>query len=352
MEIDREHSRGGGGVLHHTHTPPHTHHLGWTGIVDTVSLPPPPGALPLNQHNSLAGDPNGCPPLGNFETQSATGQRSMVTMAVVMAGQLAGSRLLLEQVTTMMVCHLTLQPAAGTADLGAVTATAHPLVPMATTTTTTTPTTAGQPRQQQQLPAVRVGVKPLLQLLQQAQVDQLLSDQVSPAPGSGGHLILLRSGHCPMHPGSLPQLLLSMAMLTTLSALFQCVMKLLPMVMIMLTRVEHPESGDHYSLPRQPSQHSDDGRPPPLIILINPNQNYHQQPQPDQKTFPSHSGPTQHELLTQVVNTSLSQSDLYILEAKAIFFPIQNVQIFFVEKLYCAESGRGEVMSSLGCKSC
>lgn len=71
------------------------------------------------------------------------------------------------------------------------------------------------------------------------------------------------------------------------------------MVMIMLTRVEHPESGDHYSLPRQPSQHSDDGRPPPLIILINPNQNYHQQPQPDQKTFPSHSGPTQHELLTQ-----------------------------------------------------
>ena len=293
-------------MLHHTHTPPHTHHLGWTGIVDTVSLPPPPGALPLNQHNSLAGDPNGCPPLGNFETQSATGQRSMVTMAVVMAGQLAGSRLLLEQVTTMMVCHLTLQPAAGTADLGAVTATAHPLVPMATTITTT-PTTAGQPRQQQQLPAVRVGVKPLLQLLQQAQVDQLLSDQVSPAPGSGGHLILLRSGHCPMHPGSLLQLLLSMAMLTTLSALFQCVMKLLPMVMIMLTRVEHPESGDHYSLPRQPSQHSDDGRPPPLIILINPNQNYHQQPQPDQKTFPSHSGPTQHELLTQVVNISPSQ---------------------------------------------
>ena len=48
----------------------------------------------------------------------------------------------------------------------------------------------------------------------------------------------------------------------------------------------------------------------------------------------------------------LSQSDLYILEAKAIFFPIQNVQIFFVEKLYCAQSGRGEVMSSLGCKSC
>ena len=72
MEIDREHSRGGG-VLHHGHTPAHPP-LGWTGLVET--LPPPPGALPLPPpppHNSLAGDPNGHPPPGNSGTPVCIG---------------------------------------------------------------------------------------------------------------------------------------------------------------------------------------------------------------------------------------------------------------------------------------
>ena len=47
MEIDREHSRGGGVLPHHSHA-----HLGWAGLD-----PPPVGALPLpSPHTTLAGE--------------------------------------------------------------------------------------------------------------------------------------------------------------------------------------------------------------------------------------------------------------------------------------------------------
>ena len=47
MEIDREHSRGGGVLPHHGHA-----HLGWAGLD-----PPPVGALPLpSPHTTLAGE--------------------------------------------------------------------------------------------------------------------------------------------------------------------------------------------------------------------------------------------------------------------------------------------------------
>ena len=328
MEIDREHRAG---VLHHTHTPPHTHPtLGWTGIVDTVALPPPPGALPLTpsqQHNSLAGDPNGVPPPGNYEILSAVAPATGSSMAMEMVQeqleqlgkpQLAGSELPQLELVTMMVCQLpaTLHLAAGTADLGAVTATAHPLVPMATTTTAMAPATAGQPRPPPHLP-VTAGARHQQLLQLQELLALLLSDQASPAPGSGGPLTLLRSGRCPMLPGSLLLLLQSMATLTTaLCWVWLIVTRHLPlMATIMLTKVaQHQESGDtRHSIPRPTScnpQDQDSGLNPPSSSLslslnpINPNQNYHQ-PQPDQKTFPlSSSGPTQHELQTQVTQQS------------------------------------------------
>ena len=99
MEIDREHSRGGGVLPHHGHA-----HLGWAGLD-----PPPVGALPLpSPHTTLAGeshyigreghcwhlslgDPNGCPPPGNSGTQLAsTGPSSTVVTMESGRGQVRG----------------------------------------------------------------------------------------------------------------------------------------------------------------------------------------------------------------------------------------------------------------------
>ena len=282
MEIDREHSRGGGVLHHSTHTPPHPT-LGWTGLVET--LPPPPGALPLSplptQHNTLAGDPNGYPPPGNSGTPATTGPSS--TMVTVNTGQ-AGQSQLLHQEDSMVTpvarsIHLHQH---GTADLGAVTAVAHPLVPMVTTTTTTLATAELAHPPQQHLVT---GVRPT-----QLQ-DTCPSWHVGPrVTGSGGHLTLLRSGPCPMHLGShLQYQLLSMVMVTI--SVF--VMKLQLMVMILVMKgAQQVVSGDPYSLPRQSSTQTDNTQ----IETNQMNRKPHENSPQIHKCF----GPIEHELLTQV----------------------------------------------------
>ena len=134
MEIDREHSRGGG-VLHHSHNPAHP--LGWTGLVET--LPPPPGALPLPPppppHNS-AGDPNGHPPPGNSGTPVSTGQ---VSPGQLTAGSLLADSPLVDWFRPVPVEVTTIIYQLGTAVPGAELQPARPLVPTPTTTTTRPP---------------------------------------------------------------------------------------------------------------------------------------------------------------------------------------------------------------------
>ena len=141
MEIDREHSRGGG-VLHHSHAPAHP--LGWTGLVES-SLPPPPGALPLAPpppHHNSAGDPNGHPPPGN------SGSPAVGTGQVSLAGPLTAGSLLADsladwllQVPVVAIRSTTIIYQLGTAVPGAEFQPARPLVPTPTPTTTRTPPT-------------------------------------------------------------------------------------------------------------------------------------------------------------------------------------------------------------------
>lgn len=286
MEVDREHSRGGG-VLHHTHTPPHSHPtLGWTGLVET--LPPPPGALPLSplptQHNSLAGDPNGYPPPGNFGTPATTGPSS--TMVTVSTGQAGQSQLLHQEdsMVTLLARSIHLQEH-GTADPGAVTATAaHPLVPMVTTMATLAAEQEHPPPPQHPV----IGVKHQL-----AHQDPSHHVQEQPVLGNGGLLIHLRNGLCPMHLGNPHQFpLQSMAMVTILVF----VMKLQQMVMMLAMKgALQVVFGDPYSLPRQSSTQTDKTQD---FYMIKANQNY---PLEDQRTVSQFLsfGPTTHELQTQ-----------------------------------------------------
>ena len=128
MEIDREHR-----VLGHSHapTPPHSHaHLaGWSGLVEAGPAPALP--LPAPHHTQLAGDPNGRPPPGNSGTPATTGPSS--TMASPpRAGRGPGSPHLLDP---SLASQGTRAQRHGTADLGAVTAAARPPVPTVRTTT-------------------------------------------------------------------------------------------------------------------------------------------------------------------------------------------------------------------------
>ena len=145
MEIDREHSRGGG-VLHHA--PGHTHPAlaaGWTGLVGGDTLPPPPGALPLNTlphptPNSLAGDPNGLPPPVNYTAGTQATATGLPLLQLVITPMVtrsaAGScqeqagqsqlelQLQLEDSMVMTSCLMGLSHQLhGTAEPGAVTAT-------------------------------------------------------------------------------------------------------------------------------------------------------------------------------------------------------------------------------------
>ena len=167
MEIDREHSRGGG-VLHHAHTAAHPP-LGWTGLVET--LPPPPGALPLPPppHNSLAGDPNGHPPPGNSGTPVSTGH-SQVSQEN--PGQARAGSLLADLLVQLNMVSIILQ--LGTAVPGAEVAPAQPLVPPAG-------------------PARRPPPPPP-------------STSQGPAPGSGGLQTHQRSGLSPTLLGNLQEL--------------------------------------------------------------------------------------------------------------------------------------------------
>ena len=179
MEIDREHSRGGG-ALHHPHTAAHTP-LAWTGLVET--LPPPPGALPLPPpppHNSLAGDPNGHPPPGNSGTPVSTGH-TLASQESQEPGQVtAGLSLLADSLLDINMVSIILQ--LGTAVPGAELLPAQPLVP-------TTPTAAGRGHPPPPPPPPPVGGSGPLQ---------------GPVPGSGGPRTLLRSGRSPTRPGSPP----------------------------------------------------------------------------------------------------------------------------------------------------
>lgn len=165
MEIDREHSRGGG-VLHHAHTSAHPP-LGWTGLVET--LPPPPGALPLPPppHNSLAGDPNGHPPPGNSGTPVSTGH-SQVSQET--PGQAKAGSLLADLLVQLNMVSIILQ--LGTAVPGAEVAPAQPLVPPVGPAPPPPPASTSQ----------------------------------GPAPGSGGLQTHQRSGLSPTLPGNLPEL--------------------------------------------------------------------------------------------------------------------------------------------------
>ena len=177
MEIDREHSRGGG-ALHHPHTAAHTP-LAWTGLVET--LPPPPGALPLPPpppHNSLAGDPNGHPPPGNSGTPVSTGH-TLASQESQEPGQVtAGLSLLADSLLDINMVSIILQ--LGTAVPGAELPPAQPLVP-------TTPTAAGRGHPPPPPPPPPVGGSGPLQ---------------EPVPGSGGPRTLPRSGLSPMPPGT------------------------------------------------------------------------------------------------------------------------------------------------------
>jgi len=311
MEIDREHSRGGG-VLHHTSS--HTHPAlaaGWTGLVGDA-LPPPPGALPLNtlSHaptNSLAGDPNGLPPPVNYTagTQAATPTglplllvtMPMVTRSAGSCQEQAGQsqlelQLPLEDSMVMTSCPMAqCHQLHGTAEPGAVTATVLPLVPTETTAaiTTTMAATAAtaEPRHQQPLHPV-TGQRP-----------HRLSLEVPPALGSGGLQILLRSGLSPMHLGNLHQHLESMVMASSLTMVLAMaiVEAMTPLMAIMLAMIEEPPVvfGDHYLLPLLFSTQNDK---PIVTNPINMNQKT-QKPDPKSPLVPHNSGPIQHELLTQ-----------------------------------------------------
>lgn len=176
----------------------------------------------------------------------------------------------------------------GTADPGAVTATAaHPLVPMATATTMATMATLaaeqGHPPPQH----------PVIGVTHQLEHQDPSHVQEQPAPGSGGLLILLRNGLCPMHLGNHHHFpLQSMAMVTILVF----VMKLQQMVMTLVMKgARQVVFGDPYSLPRQSSTQTDKTQD---FYMIKANQNY---PLEDQRTVSQFLsfGPTTHELLTQ-----------------------------------------------------
>ena len=386
MEIDREHSRGGG-VLHHTSS--HTHPAlaaGWTGLVGDA-LPPPPGALPLNtlSHaptNSLAGDPNGLPPPVNYTagTQAATPTglplllvtMPMVTRSAGSCQEQAGQsqlelQLPLEDSMVMTSCPMAqCHQLHGTAEPGAVTATGNfktlklfsslscnidyylyrpnaatgnikyhinvfsvlPLVPTETTAaiTTTMAATAAtaEPRHQQPLHPV-TGQRP-----------HRLSLEVPPALGSGGLQILLRSGLSPMHLGNLHQHLESMVMASSLTMVLAMaiVEAMTPLMAIMLAMIEEPPVvfGDHYLLPLLFSTQNDK---PIVTNPINMNQKT-QKPDPKSPLVPHNSGPIQHELLTQVNITTLSKSFKWAIWRKyleaTILFLIQILSAKYLEE--------------------
>jgi len=302
MEIDREHSRGGGVLPHHGHA-----HLGWAGLD-----PPPVGALPLpSPHTTLAGDPNGCPPPGNSGTQQAsTGQSS--TVVTVESGPGQGSQPQPQCfLATMASTH---QLGRGTAGPGAEKAAAHPPVPMATAATTMATTAATAAAAEQARPPQ---LAPMTGAAREAAMGVSVGQWPAsrpgpPAPGSGGHLTPLRSGPCPPPtPGSrpLPQVvtppqLLSMAMATVFWLL--CAMRPRPMAMteeeaIMARGAGSGDPGsspvEHSSTPTNPHCSSDP-------IITNDNTNHEKtSARPDQlmpKLAPSiSSSPTSYELVTQ-----------------------------------------------------
>ena len=203
MEIDREHSRGGG-VLHHSHNPAHP--LGWTGLVE--SLPPPPGALPLPPppppHNSLAGDPNGHPPPGNSGTPVSTGQ---VRPGQATAGSLLDLVLLARMpapaITTSIIYQL------GTAGPGAEEPPARPLVPTTPTTTRTPTRPAGRPRPAPPPPPPAWSGR-----------GRGGAGQLSAPAGSGGRQTPPRSGLSPTLPGT-PQCRAGLLSMVTITLLLQ-----------------------------------------------------------------------------------------------------------------------------------
>ena len=258
MEIDREHSRGGG-VLHHSHNPAHP--LGWTGLVET--LPPPPGALPLAPppppHNS-AGDPNGHPPPGNSGSPVSTGQ---VSPGQVTAGSLLADSPLADWFKPVPVVLTTIIYQLGTAVPGAELQPARPLVPTPTTTTTPTPPPGPRPPSPPPPPPAWSG-------------------RARGGPGvwagSGGRQTHLRSGLSPTPPGT-PQCRVVAAISMVTITLLVCQAGRWPMVM---TRGQAVESGDLSSSPHHHHHHH-------LLHL------------------PA-SGITQLELLSQVSQASVNMS--------------------------------------------
>ena len=148
-----------------------------------------------------------------------------------------------------------------------------------------------EPPHQQQLHQV-TGQRPVK--------ESLLSLEVPPAPGSGGLLILLRSGPSPMHLGSLHQHPESMAMASSLIMVLAMVMVevMTPLMAIILAMIEAPPVvfGDHYLLPLLSSTQNDK---PNVTNPINTNQKT-QKPDPKTPLVPQNSGPIHDELLTQV----------------------------------------------------